>query len=416
MAITTRPVLQRVSAIDANKPYTFMFNWNGKPIMGSVLTITNAQNGAKVLEIESTKNLSSIDYDPSMGTKKLTNGKQYKATVKVIYNENYIDTSANSAESYESDSIQFMCFETPKLSIEELNANTINNIGMASINCNLKYDNKTHSNNILSSYRVDLYQDADLSVLINSSGIKYTKGDVENLPISIGGLIDNHTYYVYVHGITNYDMEVEGTVYQIVVHYSTRFDTAFTASVNDGHVELYIHEHIISGRWDSTDDIEEPIFIDDNTKVDAKENEVIYDKGFTINGDFKGIIKCSNILINNEFPIIQLKQFMPNSLPTPYVNYLQLIPTTQVSYVDYLKKGYYDLSGTRDVRILCLAFRENGIVTSTYSNPLQLHIVEKNNSKNYYIDTEENNDLIITLRAKNGYYDITFAKEMMDNV
>ncbi len=402
-----KPVLQKITAIDADRDYTFVFGWNGSPIMGSRITITNVNDATDEIVIESSKNLSSIDYIPSELDIKLKNGHKYTATLQVKYNVNYIDSAENFAWSINSNAIQFLCFETPSLSIEGLNQNTTNIVNIASMNCSLIYDNKGYENNILDTYKVELYQDPELRVLVNTTDVLYTKGVTNNLNAFIGGLIDNTTYYIYAYGATNYGMDVEGHVYPIVVHYSTRLDAAFTALVNDGHVELNIHEHTITGCWGND---ESEVYNDTRTKAIVDKGGITFSKGFLVDNNFKGIIKCGNIKIDNSKPIVVLSEIDSNK--NKYSNYIELIPVTDIKYslIADSESDFVNLTGTRDVRILCLSFDENGIASMNYSNYLQVNIISNDNT-NFYIETPENQDFIIELSGKNGYFDINFRRE-----
>lgn len=388
--------------MDADRNYTFIFGWNGNPVMGSRITLTNVNDTTDTITIESSKNLLSIDYIPDELNKKLKNGNKYTAIVEVKYLYSYNNPDVD-IWSEKSNPVQFSCFETPSISIDGLNPNTINTVNFASINCSLSYDNKGYDNNILDTYKVELYQNPDLSLLVNTTDVLYTKGVTDNLNAFIGGLIDGQTYYLYAYGLTNYGMDVEGSVYPIVVHYSNRLEAAFTATVNDGHVELNIHEHIITGYWNNPND---EMYNDTQTKVIVGDDGITFDQGFNIEDNFSGIIKCVNIKIDNKTPIIKLRDIETGN------NYIALIPVTDIPYslIADSVSDYVNLAGTRDVRILCLSFKASGITSMTYSNYLNVNIVTKDN-QNFYIESFENQDFIIDLSSKNGYFNIEFRRE-----
>ena len=386
-----KPILQRVDAIDADKDYTFLYIWNGLTIVGSILTLTNLTT-KEVVTVETTGYGAFLDYEPDKLTNKLKNGYKYSAVIQVKYG-----TIANYTLSEKSDAIQFHCFETPKLTINELGTSTITKIATASFNCNLTYTSK-YSENILNTYKVEVYQDADLTVLLRSTDVLYTKGQLDKLTAYVGGLTDDTTYYIYCSGVTNYGMNVQGAVYEIVVHYDTDFNTGFTADVVDGHIELSIHEKIITGKWGVPenalyDNKDEP-----NEAIVSFNNERIYfDEGVDIDDEFKLIIKCSDIKLTNNEEILTMYS-------SEFGSSIKLIATTNIGFDEEISEG------TKNIRILCLS-QNKGFVGMTYSNSISVEITEDTLSNGFNI----NNELIIEVSCKKGYFNIV-VREVDDNV
>lgn len=385
-----KPILQRVDAIDADKNYTFLYVWNGLTIVGSILTLTNLVT-QEVITVETTGYGAFLDYEPDALTNKLKNGYKYSATIQVKYG-----TIASYTLSEKSDTIQFHCFETPKLTINELGTSTVTKIETASFNCNLTYTSK-YSENILNTYKVEVYQDADLTVLLRSTDVLYTKGQLDKLTAYIGGLTDDTTYYIYCSGVTNYGMSVQGAVYEIVVHYDTNFDTAFTADVVDGHIELSIHEKIITGKWGVPknalyDNKNEP-----NEAVVYFNNERIYfDEGVDIDNEFKLIIKCSDIKLTNSEEFLTMYS-------REYGSFIKLIATANIGFNEEITKG------TKNIRVLCLS-QNKGFVGMAYSNNMSVEVVEDALSDGFII----NNELIIEVSCNKGYFNVVVKEEDND--
>lgn len=402
----SKPVLKRVDAIDGEKEYTFLYTWNGLQVVGSILTLKNLTNiYEEPIIIDTTSYLSSIDYIPNSTLyENLKNGCKYSASVQVKYSST---TNIGLFEKSEvSNEIQFYCFKTPNLTINGLSLTGINTINTASFNCNLSYDNFNHNSNVLNQYKLEVYQDKNLSVLINSTDILYTKGDINNLSAYLGGLNDGQEYYIYVYGITTYGMYTNGNVYHINVSYSTKLNTVFTAEIKNGHIELNINEKRIDGKW-LYPDLAKYNPTDSHIKNEAvvvRDNKIYFDENVEIGSindinNFKIIIKCSNIIIDNKNSFFNL--YENSEFNNKDDENLKLIATTKLSYSENLKS-----SSNRDVRILCVVKSKSGFIKMTYSNKINVKIMKDENGI-FLI----NENLILELKANNGYYDISIRKE-----
>lgn len=417
-----KPTLRRVEAIDADKSYTFSYVWNGLPVVGSILTFKNLTNTTSSdIVIEATSYLSSIDYEPDEliadGKTKLQNGCKYSATVQVKY------SASSDIDNYSlsdiSDAIQFYCFPTPSISINDLleTEDGISKVTTASFNCTLSYNDKGYPSNILNTYKVEVYQDAALSVLVRSTDVLYTRGELNNLTAYIGGLNDGYEYYIYAYGSTNYGMDVEGHVYHITVNYSSRLDTAFVASVKNGHVELNIREKIINGHWLVPSLAEYTSYDTDGIPAEAvvvKGNKIYFDKNVDVSrepniSNFKAILKCSDIIIDNETPFLNIAESgVLQATEKLQGAYIKLVAVTNMKYNEDLNDK--TTWTNKDVRILCLASNDKGIIRMTYSNSLPLTITEADDGDYHIVKA----DLIIELETKNGYYNLNVRKEVID--
>ena len=65
-----KPTMHRVNAIDVTRPYTFLFVWNGLPVVGYKLTLKNLTIKTNDIIIENEGYLSSIDYDLAINMRK----------------------------------------------------------------------------------------------------------------------------------------------------------------------------------------------------------------------------------------------------------------------------------------------------------------------------------------------------------
>lgn len=394
-----KPILQRVIAIDAEKPYSFLYTWNGATIVGSILKITNLTRTVSDITIETNGYLSASEYTPSELTSALVNGDKYSATLQVKYS--VTGSMTNYILSDVSSPIQFYCFKTPTLTIKDLNTSSINEVNTASFGCNLSYDNKGYVDNILDAYKVEVYQDADLTVLLKSTDKILTKGDTTALSAYIGGLENGNTYYLYCYGITNYEMTTSGSVYPIRINYNSTLNAAFTASVNDGHIELNLYNHTISGYWGDPQ-YKSYTYVDDNglAQVNSDNKGIYFDEGVTVSDNFKSIMQHKNIILDNNTPFFKLYG-LDDSLNIK--NTINLIAVTELGFDESLE----DVKNTtRPVKILCLSKMENGLVGLTYSNELSLSIGV--NDEGDCIITDKLKLIII---SKNGYYSINIQKE-----
>lgn len=300
----TRPILLSVSAFDAANPQVFTFVVNsGDQVVANRLTI-KLQNEQQTVIYDQKTTTFTLEHILPADT--LTNGSYYQATV-TTYN-------ADGNESDESAPIQFYCYTTPIFEFNNLPESNL--IANSSFNFGVTYDQE--EDEMLDSYVFVLY-DAQ-GVQISTSGTQYV-GSVESLPIDIShtfsGLTDNTTYYIQTQGVTTGGTAIKTIRERILVQYvqPTVFSVlALSNNCQGGYITLSSTFIDIEG----TSNPSPPIYIDDDTAVDARTSGryVAFDEGYSIDGDFTASLWGRDFQLNQ--PIITLSSVDTSSAVVSY--------------------------------------------------------------------------------------------------
>jgi len=259
------PILKSTVAFDATADHTFNFTWSGSQSYGSILKIYNNSTNALVY----TSTVTSFKLENTVPASSLTNGTVYNAQIASV-------DSAGTASSYSS-KIVFYCYTTPTFSFTSVvDSQTVNS---SSLSCDLTYAQT--EGELLNSYKVTLY---DISkTQLSTSGLLY---DTDSPTYKITGLSDNTQYYIRAEGTTLRGMSMDTGYILISVDYVTPSTYATVQLENvplQGSVQVTCNIKTIDG----TSNPETPTYID-STKVDLTTSGtyVLYDSGFSINGDF----------------------------------------------------------------------------------------------------------------------------------
>ena len=186
MALTT-PILYSVSAFDATKAQTFLFNvLGGSQVVANTLTI---KDNATLTTIYS-QTQTTFKFTHILPANTLTNGTYYQATLTTK------DTQGN--ESSPSAPIQFYCYSQPIFEISNMpNGNVITNSSFA---FTVTYNQA--QGEILNAYVFNLYSTS--GALISTSNTMYNTDT--SLPLSVSylfsGFEDKASYSIEVTGVT----------------------------------------------------------------------------------------------------------------------------------------------------------------------------------------------------------------------
>lgn len=281
----TKPTLNQVPAWDATKGYTFTFNVvGGTQVAGSILTIRN--NETNVIVYQHTE--SSYRFENTIPANILTNG--------VNYNASLITLDINLNQSVQSNVIQFYCYSSPDISFINIPVGDV----IPSSDFPFEATYSQDEGEQLNTYSFSLYNASQ--VRISTSGTMYAtniqssyQGDTILTPLAytFSGLADNTTYYIKIDGLTINGTSVTTGMVQFVVRYQTPSAFAQLTAVNNcdnGYIRVESNVMLIDGTA-----YPQAIYIN-NQKIDVRQDGyyVVFDKGYSVSGDFTIQLWMSN--------------------------------------------------------------------------------------------------------------------------
>ena len=345
--------LNPIKAFDSTVQHEFGFIFNGNQVMKNRLIIRdNSTNTVIYNQIQETMQLKHI-----LPINILTNGKLYNAAIQVY--------DINNNESPESDKVLFYCYSSPTFNFNNfIEHQVVNN---SFYDFNLSYSQS--EGEILNSYQIILY--SSTKVEIYNSGIKYD----DKLSCNINGLLDGNTYFIRAIGETLNGMSLDTGFIEFSVKYIKPSSFSIVDLENkydQGMTRISSKIILITGKTGKT-----PIYID-NSKLDLRNDYIVFDKGFEINND----------------------------------SYLDL----QGSHIPYYSTILYSLDTTNsnllDLKLMYGDFTENNIGKKIYL----LLTVKSGNltytlTSNYIDEPLETDILVIELSRKNNIYLLKLSKK-----
>lgn len=273
MALTT-PVLAPVPYFDASNAQTFTFAVRGgDQVMGNTITIRNNTTLAVVYAASVTS--FKLEHVVPAGT--LTNGTYYQATIQT--------KNAAGETSGESNAVQFYCYAQPSFAFT--NIADEGEVGNSSYAFAVRYNNVTpNANEYLNEFVFNLY---DVSgTLLSTSGAQYNSSSSMPLDISylFTGLADQTAYSV--------ECTADTTGGRQLTTGKVNFTTAYTQpslysyiyltnKCQDGYITIDCNVIAIIGKIDGG---VEPVYTDDDTALDARENGVTWNDGYQITNGY----------------------------------------------------------------------------------------------------------------------------------
>lgn len=262
----TKPILSPLPAWDADNMQTFIFNvYGGSQVVANRLVITEQSTGA----VKYDQKITTFRYEHSIPSNSgLSNGVYYRAQIQTF------DVQGNASPL--SEPIQFWCYTTPLVVINNIPANNI--IEASSYNFTASYAQL--QGELLSSYQFNLY---DMnSVQIATSGAMYD-GELQYL---FAGFNDNMSYFIELQTYTVNETLTSTGLIPFAVNYENPSWYAVNLLENlcaDGKIQISSNIVIIEG----SSNPDPPIYIDDK-EVDLTDPDhwVKWDKGFNIKGNW----------------------------------------------------------------------------------------------------------------------------------
>lgn len=261
----TKPILSSISAFDATSDKIIIFDvQSGQQVIGNTLTIINQTTGSTVY----TNTVETFQYSNTIPANTLVNGESYQATIQTM--------GVNNVVSPVSDPVQFKCFTTPVVYIEDISSGYI----IRSSNYNFVGSYTQAQGELLQSFEFNLYNAN--GVLISTSGVRYS----EDINYTFYGLEDNTAYYIEL--VTNTVNGMITSTERILINVDYEQPSFFTINqlenlCDTGQIQISSNIRVIIGKSNPSP----PIYIDDK-EVDLRKDGsyVLFDEGFDINSNF----------------------------------------------------------------------------------------------------------------------------------
>lgn len=270
-------IIHPITPFDSTNGTTISFTWNGNQIYKVRCIIKKNETNETVYDntVETMKQSFTIPGDSG-----LVNGTYYVAFITVF------DVNDNES-SLQKIGTPFYCLTTP---VFELSITPDEIIQTSSYRVNLTYSQS--ENESLDSYEIILY--SYQKVEIQTSGLLY---DVEDSSFLMTELQNASEYYIRAVGTTLNGILLDTGYIHFTVAYilQSGFSTLELNNLSDiGGIE--VRSNIISTEGQSKN--EDVIYLEPRG-VDLTDNEVEYDVGFQVKGDFSQMFRIRDPKINN---------------------------------------------------------------------------------------------------------------------
>lgn len=365
--------IYRIKPFDAKNGTTIKFSWSGNRAFGNRCIIVREDDSKMINpiydnQIASMKLEHTIDLSKIKADNPLVNGEKYIAFITVF------DEKGNESDIQSLGQL-FLCLQTPTFEFINISNNEV--IDSSSYDFQVKY--LQEDSEPLNSWKISVYDNN--GKLLSSSNVKYDVNEVYSkeddvflyysISHQFSGFVSGNEYKIQANGETINGMMIETRM----VEFSASYDMAAVFSMLEltnvpKTGAILIHSNIISA--DGKPKYEPVEYIND-TYVDLRNNIVVYDEGFILDGDFSMVYYAYNIA-----PNVPFYEFYSNENP----NFKGSI-TYRVGYI-----GSNELVGQLELKLTH---------SPTYSNTLYSPTIPAINS----------NTLVgFCLIRKNGVYEI----------
>lgn len=228
--------------------------------------------------------------------------------------------SSNGDSSLWSDKVYLTCITKPTFEFSELDSTTVNTINNSFINCILNYSQA--ENVLIKEYKISLY-DTSGKELSSSGVVSNNVLNENNLRYTFKNLDNNTFYNLKAECVTVNGYSMETSIVQLFTSYVEASSYNVITATNDkknGYIKYSTNIISVEGVCESGN------LKYDNNGIDLRDDKVIYNQGFNINGDFSMKIIGRN--------------FTPNSTILSMNNGLY---TIEINYYKYMDKNYFRL-------------------------------------------------------------------------
>jgi len=258
------PTLLQVKAFDKSTEKQFEFTYTGnQPVKNHLKIYKNSD-----LSLIYDQTITTLQLNHTVPANTLTNGIQYYAVISVI------DSSNN--ESTFSSPVLFYCYTSPTFSL-----NITENQIIQSSTYLVEMTYSQIENELLREFEINLY-DANLAQIFTTNVLYPTT----TISAMISSLIDSSQYNIRATGVTMEGTELDTGYIKFSVTYIQPALFSKVELTNLPHQAMVkIKSNMIS--IDGISNPSPPTYIN-NEKIDLTANGsyVIFDSGFSINGDF----------------------------------------------------------------------------------------------------------------------------------
>ena len=335
----TKPTLIETVAFDAHNEHVscFVVGWGGPEILANRFIIGTQETNEVVYD----EKQETFRFEHVVNANELTNNTYYNATVTVFDNEDN--------ESTASSPIQFWCYTTPTIEIDNMPENRI--VENASYNFEFTYNQV--ENEKINSYIVNLYSISQ--ELLTTSGVQYvTEGTPPyNGNYLLEGFNSQTIYYIEIRCETINGTQVTTGLEQFTVRYSHPEVFSLIELVNNcdgGYVSVYSNIVLIEGESNPSP----PNYID-NKEVDLTNPEhwVEWNKGYSISGDmlvrlwfrkpnnYAEILKMSNV--NGQTISLKFMNGYENKDSADLQAYMEATVTSIEGFTYYIISNFMDI-------------------------------------------------------------------------
>lgn len=268
-----KPIIQRITPFDANKPVEISFSWSGNRAHANrILIYDNETNNLVFDDLVSTYTLKH-----TIPAYTITNGKKYVIQVQIYDVENIASPL--------SDKVLFYTFETPDFYFNNIPENS--KITNASFSASVYYYSSDWED--ISTYKFYLYDSTKRKLLESNS-----MTDSFDISYPYRGLENNTIYYIRCFGVTVNGMELDTGYVEINVKYenpNTYARIYTTALPSQGCVK--VDTNLIIIQYNGTDSFEYA-----DGMINLIDKTLYYDEGFLIEDDFTVMIRGINLWQN----------------------------------------------------------------------------------------------------------------------
>ena len=319
-----KPIITKISAFDATIGTTVYFGWKGAQAFANELIIKDSETLDVVYQYKTGRqmslyhvlNLEEGTKSPNV-TENFINGRLYQATL-IVYDKDNVASDI-------SDTVTFWCFSEPVFRI--ISENVLNGIvTMSSLYLNFYY--QQNEGEILSEYYVALY-DSDMQLLHKSKTFNGSNSE-EYLEYRIEGLLNSHSYFIEVNGVTAHGMNITTGSIPFSIKYDKMGVGAlvYLKDIGNGKISISSNFKILD-----TISNPDPVKFIDNESVDLRDDGsyVEFFDGFEVSGNYECKLKLRNIVGNQNFI---LKNEKGENIVLSY-NYFD------IDFETYTKRKYY---------------------------------------------------------------------------
>ena len=267
-----KPILNNISTFDATKTKTITFQWSGSILSRCKVSIFDAETDILAYNVEN--NIIGNDYSCTIPANSLDN--------ETLYYANMVAYDIHGNVSVESNTVHFNCELSPEFELDIENNSILDS---SAIEVNVVFDHHSDTIKTVTFYLAD--KDGNL---VTKSKEILCEND-EDLHYKFIGVNNNTAYKIYATCTTTYGLELETNVKTVHIQCdSPTFGGECYVEVNNnaGYTKCSTYFVVIQYNGEKEFDFR-------NSAINLHNNNMYYDEGFELSGDFKLCLKAKGI-------------------------------------------------------------------------------------------------------------------------